>query len=53
MKKCKIQLVSELETGIEVKAIAFVPKEKKKYKRTEKKKQDKKLIEKEMMQYDD
>ena len=45
MKKCKVQLVSELETGIEVKAIAFVPKEKKKYKRSDKKKQDRKLIE--------
>lgn len=45
MKKYKVQLVSELETGIEIKAIIFVPKEKKKYKRTEKKKQDKKIIE--------
>lgn len=45
MKKCKVQLVSELETGIEIKAIAFVPKEKKKYKRSDKKKQDRKLIE--------
>lgn len=45
MKKCKIQLVTELYTGIEVKAIAFVPKEKKKYKRSIKKKQDRKLIE--------
>ena len=52
-KKCKIEIVDNLNTGIEIKFSDFEIKEKEKYNRAKKKEQDRKDIEKGYFKWED
>ena len=52
-KKCKIEIVDNLNTGIEIKFSDFELKEKEKYNRAKKKEQDRKDIEKGYFKWED
>ena len=52
-KKCKVEIVDNLNTGIEIKFSDFEIKEKEKYNRAKKKEQDRKDIEKGYFKWED
>lgn len=52
-KKCKVEIVDNLNTGIEIKFSDFELKEKEKYNRAKKKEQDRKDIEKGYFKWED
>lgn len=53
-KKCKVELVDDLETGVEINFtdFAYDPKEKDKYNRAKKKQEDRKEIERGIEEWD-
>ena len=52
-KKCKVEIVDNLNTGIEIKFSDFEIKEKEKYNRAKKKEKDRKDIEKGYLKWED